>query len=1173
VLRCPSCHSDNEVDLRFCIDCGAALHGRCPTCGAASAGGRFCGACGAEFATGAAAQVAPAQPQRVVPTAERRVCSVLFGDLVGFTPLSESRDAEEVRELLTVYFDHCRTVVGRYGGVVEKFIGDAVMAVWGVPVAHEDDAERAVRAGLELTAVVAAMGQDVGAPGLAIRVGIVTGEVAVTIGATAEGMVAGDAVNTASRVQSVAVGGQVWVDEATRGLAAGVRFDDAGDHALKGKTDPARLWRASAVVGGVGGAQRLDGLEAPLSGRASDLRLVKELFHATEESGRPRLVVLDGEAGIGKSRLAWEFFKYIDGLSAETWWHQGRCLSYGDGVAFWALAEAVRVRFGLVEADTGEVVGHRLDARLAEFVPDLAEQEWLRPRLAVLLGAGAGAGFAREDLFAAWTTFLEHLAESGDAVVLVVDDAQHADDGLLDFIDHLLATARGAIFVMTLARPELLARRPDLGGRRSTVIRLEPLGEPAMTELVDGLVADLPAVTRNALVARAEGVPLFAVETVRALVDRDLVVAHDGRYVPAEGVTLDLEVIGAPASLHALVAARLDALSDHERRVVADASVLGASFTRQGLVALGSEPHSLDGALSSLMRRQIVAVQSDRFSADRGHFRFVQSAVRQVAYATQSKRDRKARHIAAADHLAGQPDPTDDLAVVIAQHLLDAAGSASVTDSDVGELTNRALDYLERAASRARAVGAPGDAHRLIETALAHAYDPASVARLHLAAAHAAGDAAHFPDARDHARTATELFDALAEQIQAGLAAGAQSLMLVRLGENAAAIEVAEPRCQELAEVPGAEAALLALSQSLQTAYAGLGAWESQRHFNERSLLLAEALNDASALSHAHNSMGIRYAAIGAPATERFSYQTAVGIARDHDLPGPLAVALLNLAALSNSHDLPTALDYAREAIEVSRRSGFRGHLDTATNNYLVGLWTAGQLGEVSVVLTESLNNMSSFLARFTALGLESWLADACGQPIPEPTPEDAAATDVRAVQAWVDTAHITRALATGDPAEAARIAAISIDTVIAAMGIDDDFMVLWPPLVQAALANHDVELAARLLAPVTEAQPGRVSPAVAAQWHRLRGLVAAARGDDPSDVEAELRAGIDALEAFGAVGYRAQAQEEFGRWLIGQGLPGDAEPLLDAARATYLAIGATGWLRRLDTHHPPSST
>ena len=385
MTACPHCAAEMPADVNFCRECGGAMAAirTCQSCGAADEVGRFCGKCGAALDGGA---VPGRSAERSV--AERRITSVLFGDLAGFTPLSESRDPEEVRELLSRYFSECRTVIGRYGGTVEKFIGDAVMAVWGVPVSHEDDAERAVRAGMELVQTIAAMGEDVGAPGLAMRVGVVTGEVAVTLGATAEGMVAGDAVNTASRVQSVADPGSVWVDEATRALtAAAISYSDAGMHALKGKAEPARLWQARAVVAEVGGGQRVDGLEAPLVGRDREVRLVKELFHSTQESLRPRLVVLDGEPGVGKSRLAWEFEKYVDGLAATVRWHRGRCLSYGEGVAFWALAEALRPRLGLTEADSGETVAAALDAGLLTYVPLEDERDWLRPRLAAFVSA------------------------------------------------------------------------------------------------------------------------------------------------------------------------------------------------------------------------------------------------------------------------------------------------------------------------------------------------------------------------------------------------------------------------------------------------------------------------------------------------------------------------------------------------------------------------------------------------------------------------------------------------------------------------------------------------------------------------------------------------------------------------------------------------------------------
>ncbi len=256
------------------------------------------------------------------------MCSVLFCDVVGFTPLSEARDPEAVRELLSQYFALARTVLSRYGGVVEKFIGDAVMAVWGTPTATEEDAERGVRAALDLVSAVPEMGREVGVPGLAARAGVVTGEVAVTIGAIGEGMVAGDTVNTASRVQCAAEAGSVLVDAPTQRLAGrAIEFADAGEHALKGKAEPLRLWRAIRVLAAVGGSQRMDGLEAPLTGRDVELRTVRDLFHAVADRRVPRLVLVSGPPGVGKSRLGWEFEKYADGLVDDMWWHRGRCLS------------------------------------------------------------------------------------------------------------------------------------------------------------------------------------------------------------------------------------------------------------------------------------------------------------------------------------------------------------------------------------------------------------------------------------------------------------------------------------------------------------------------------------------------------------------------------------------------------------------------------------------------------------------------------------------------------------------------------------------------------------------------------------------------------------------------------------------------------------------------------
>ena len=330
-MTCTACGTENRPTAKFCGGCGVALAASCPACGAANDPGlRFCNECGGPL--GEPVTSAVSNPS---PVAERRLVSVLFVDLVGFTTLSENRDSEDVRELLSRYFDTARRLIELYGGTVEKFIGDAVMAVWGTPAATEDDAERAVRAALDLLAAVSALGQEVGEEDLRARAGVLTGEAAVTLGAEGQGMVAGDLVNTASRIQSSAEPGQVLVGDATRrATEQAIVYAEAGAHELKGKLEPVELWRAVRIISGRQGAQRSVGLEAPFVGRDRELRLVKELFHASAEERKAHLVSVTGIAGIGKSRLVWEFYKYFDGLADTVYWHRGRCLAYGDGVTY-----------------------------------------------------------------------------------------------------------------------------------------------------------------------------------------------------------------------------------------------------------------------------------------------------------------------------------------------------------------------------------------------------------------------------------------------------------------------------------------------------------------------------------------------------------------------------------------------------------------------------------------------------------------------------------------------------------------------------------------------------------------------------------------------------------------------------------------------------------------------
>ena len=650
---CASCGTGNPEGMKFCGECGAPFARVCPACGVPGSM-KFCGECGTPMDGGASAPAArPAEAG--VPVSERRTTTVLFADLVSFTAYSEGRDPEEVRELLSAYFAVARTVVGRYGGTIEKFIGDAVMAVWGVPVSHEDDAERAVRAGLDLVTELVALGESSGAPGLSMRVGIVTGSVAVTLGATNEGMVAGDAVNTAARVQTAADPGSVWVDAETRSLTqAAVAFSDMGEHGMKGKAEPVRLFRADAVVAAVGGAQRVDGLQAPMTGREAELRTVKEALHATQADGRARLVVVTGVAGVGKSRLGWEFEKYADGLRGRVAWHRGRSLSYGEGAAFWAFAEMMRSRLRILESDDRVTVAAKTAAGVRAAAASEQEAAWLLPRVGALVGGNEGVSFDRTDLFVAWTTFLERVG-GADPVVLVFEDAQYADSGLVDLVEHLMQSIRCKLFVLLLARTELLERWPALAeGRGRTRVDLAPLPQEAMAALVDGLVSDLPVRARAALVARAEGVPLYAVETVRSLIDQDAVLAQDGRYVFVDHdyAIVDLGRLTAPTSLQTLIAARLDALKATERRTVQDASVLGMTFRYASLLSLtGTSSFELDAALAALVAKGVLETQDDPRSPELGQYRFLQAMVREVAYSTLARSDRRARHLAAAEQL------------------------------------------------------------------------------------------------------------------------------------------------------------------------------------------------------------------------------------------------------------------------------------------------------------------------------------------------------------------------------------------------------------------------------------------------------------------------------------------------------------------------------------------
>ena len=573
-------------------------------------------------------------------------------------------------------------------------------------MAQEDDAERAVRAALDLVDAVVALGHDAGAGGLLARAGVLTGEAAVTIGAAGEGMVAGDLVNTASRIQAAASPGTVYVGERTwRATEASVVYEDAGLHELKGKAEPVVLHRALRVVGGRRGALKSEGLEAPFVGRDAELRTVKELFHVSVEGHWAHMVFVIGIAGIGKSRLSWEFFKYVDGLADQVYWHRGRCLAYGDGVTYWALAEIVRGRAGIAEGEDPASARAKLRRMIEEFLTEPEERAWVDARLAQLLALEERTARDPEDLFGAWRRFFERMAER-DPVALVFEDLQWADPSLLDFIEYLLNWSRGhPIFVMALARPEVAERFPHWAAARRGVstMYLEPLEREDMERLLDNLVPSLTKAVRDQILDRAEGVPLYAMETVRMLLDRGLVVQDESAYRLAGPI----EDLAIPETLHALIAARLDGLPAESRSLLQNAAVIGKTFSVPALAAVsGRDTQMIELDLHSLVRKEVLGIQADPRSPERGQYVFLQDLVRRVAYETLSRRDRKVRHLAIAGFL-DQQRGVDEIEIIEVLATCGKIARLAGTRLPSRPMPARHSSVRRRARSRSRHGGPP----------------------------------------------------------------------------------------------------------------------------------------------------------------------------------------------------------------------------------------------------------------------------------------------------------------------------------------------------------------------------------------------------------------------------------------------------------------------------------
>jgi class 3 adenylate cyclase/tetratricopeptide (TPR) repeat protein len=1164
---CPSCGTENPAGNRFCGDCGSALAVSCAACGAENPEGKkFCGDCGApldEAPTQASAVTTPAPEP---PVAERRLVSVLFADLVGFTTLSESRDAEEVRQILSRYFDTCRRLILLYGGTVEKFIGDAVMAVWGTPTATEDDAERAVRAALDLVAAVSALGDEIGAPELRARAGVLTGEAAVTIGAEGEGMVAGDLVNTASRIQSIASPGSVYVGDSTRrATEQTIAYEDAGSHELQGKSGLFPLWRALRVVSGARGALKSQGLEAPFVGRDRELRLVKELFHGSADNGTAHLVSITGIAGIGKSRLAWEFFKYFDGLPQTVYWHRGRCLSYGEGVTYWALADMVRMRCRIAEDEQARSALAKLRAVLVEHIVDEEERRFVEPRVAHLLGLEDGPRFEREDLFSAWRVFFERLAQV-NPVMMVFEDMQWADDSLLDFIDHLLEWSRTVpLLLCTLARPELDDRRSTWGAglRNFTSLHLEPLSPSAMEQLLDGLVPGLPEEVRAQILARAEGVPLYAVETVRMMLDRGVLVQDGPVYRPV-GPIASLEV---PETLHALIAARLDGLAPEERRLLQDAAVLGKTFTERALATLlETSETELAPLLKSLVRKEMLALQTDPRSPEHGQFSFLQDLVRHVAYETLSKQERRARHLAAAAHLESAFGEEEEIVEVLASHYLDAYRSGPDAEG-ADAIKVKARQMLTRAGERAASLAAAREGQRYFEQAAELADDAPIRAHLEDLAGRMAWRRGHGEEARAFFERASSAFEGAGTSHAVARIAARLAEIDFRDGQLGECVTRLEQALETLSsEEPDEDVAMVAgqLGRFLLLN----GQYEEAAPRLELALELAEALELREVFADALTSKSLLFSRRNRLEEARILLEGSVARALAEDLPAVAARALNNLGVVLESSDrYSESLSVTERGVELARRLGdrvwelqlFAGPISTLV---VLGRWddAFARAGEA-----ESLPGAEHAPELFLHLvAIDCWR----GRPAEARTRlglysahRDSSEFQTRSAYALHESMVLR---AEGNHRAALEVLERELARSSAKLAVT--FLTVKLGLVEALEAAFDLGDMAKLeelLGRIEVLRPGERPPLLTAHTARFRARLAS----DPSEADASFARAEELFRDLEMAFWLAVTQLEHAEWLLEHERATDAEPLLDRAVETFERLEATPWTDRARQH------
>jgi class 3 adenylate cyclase/tetratricopeptide (TPR) repeat protein len=806
----------------------------CANCGQENPeGARFCLACATPLLGGSGAG-----------SEERKVVTVLFCDLVGFTAVSDLADPEDIRARLRPYHARVRQEIERFGGTLEKFIGDAVMAVFGAPVSYEDDAERAVRAGLRLLDAIEELNRSRPGLDLAVRIGINTGEAVVSLAGShieGESLAVGDVVNTAARLQSIAPVGAVVAGETTYRTTRDLfDYEELESVAVKGKARPIRVWHAGAARRGIRSYPEPLGL-LPFFDRDHELKLLGDAFARAMRERSLQVVTLVGEPGVGKTRLVREFSQWGQASGDGVSWRYGRCLPYGEGITFWPLGEVVKAQAGVLESDSPEEAGRKLDEMVRDLHEEPGEREWVRQGLAPLLGLpqpDAGP-IERSERYAAWRRFLEAMASKAPLAV-IFEDLHWADQAMLEFLHHLAEwSADVPMLILCTARPELYEREPGWGGgmRNATTISLSPLGDEEIKGLVSVLLPGTepdPAIL-DLILGRSGGNPLYAEEFARMLGERNL----DADQISESRIIL-------PESIHAIIAARLDTLSPDRKALLQDAAVVGRVFWSGAVAVLsGRDEREVRDVLHELARKELVRAARATSIEGQAQYTFWHGLIRDVAYSQIPRSARARKHQQMAEWtavLAG--DRVADHAELLAHHYGQALELAEATGDKDGmpRLRVLAARYLEMAGDRALGLDARRAARHFGRALSLQRAAGGPQAALLVKAADADARAGRFTDAEAAYQEAIDALTAEGDRRGAGAAMVKLSILLWHRGETARCREVLGQSIELLErEPPGPELAHAYAAQAED--HLVLGLYQEALRWAKRALSLMESLD------------------------------------------------------------------------------------------------------------------------------------------------------------------------------------------------------------------------------------------------------------------------------------------------------------------------------------------